>query len=253
MRVRFSFFSLCFLWASLWAVSAPVEEAAVGVDFSIVRVDAETKGDAEMEAYLIPYRAGVEAFAAEVIGYAAEPLSRRRPECGLSNLVADSLRVVGAKEFGEEIDFAVTNFGGLRRNMPEGELTMGLLTELSPFQNYLTYLEVDGELALELARQISGGGASAISGMQVAYNSDQKLVEARIGGELIDPKRRYKMVSIDYLVSTWEELFREEWIIEQRVSANLIQRDAIVLHLSALTEQGVKIFDAGEDRVTLID
>ncbi|MBD5781486.1 5'-nucleotidase C-terminal domain-containing protein [Pelagicoccus sp. NFK12] len=238
------------LWGvvlSLYSWAEPVAE----LEFSAVRVDGSVRDDEGLAAYLAPYREGVEAFAAEVIGYAAEPLSRSRPECGLSNLVADSLRVVGAKEFGAEVDLSVTNFGGLRRDLPQGELTMGLITELSPFENYLTYLEVDGAFVQELARQAAGG--VAVSGIKVTLDSEGRVLEALVNGEPIDARRRYRVVTIDYLVATYGALFREEWILEKRVSKNLIQRDAIVLHLSALAERGVRIFDAGEGRVRVVE
>ncbi|MDQ8204138.1 5'-nucleotidase [Pelagicoccus sp. SDUM812003] len=239
--------------AALTSASAADTTQGSEVIFEALPVSSDLPADAEMADYLRPFREGVEAFAAEVIGVAAEPLTRTRPECGLSNLVADSLRFVGETEFEAPVDLAVTNFGGLRRDLPEGPLTMGLIMELSPFENYLTYLEVKGELVEELARQIAGSGGVAVSGIRVAINSDQEVVEARINGELIDPRKTYRMVSIDYLVSTWDRLFKPEWIIEKDVSTNLVQRDAIVLHLSQLTRNGIEIRDAGEGRVFFVE
>lgn len=237
------------LWLGHGVVHAQAEPQ-LDVGFAVERVDGELMEDEGLAAYLAPYRAGVEAFAAEVIGHAAEPLSRRRPECGLSNMVADSLRVVGAKEFEAEVDLSVTNFGGLRRDLPEGPLTMGLITELSPFENYLTYLVVESEFVEELARQAAGG--VALSGIQVKLDSDGKVLEAFVNGALIQPDKLYRVVSIDYLVSTYDSLFREEWIVEKRVSNKLVQRDAIVLHLSELDNAGIKVFDAGEGRVEVV-
>lgn len=233
-------------WLGLLAAAEPEVEVA----FEAVRIDRTVAADGELEAYLAPYRAGVEAFASEVIGYAAEPLSRSRPECGLSNLVADSLRAVGAKEFEEEVDLAVTNFGGLRRDLPQGPLTMGLIAELSPFENYLTYLVVEGEFVMELARQATRG--VALSGISVKLDAEGNVLEARVGGEPVEAGKRYRVVSIDYLVSTYDSLFREEWIVEKRVSKNLVQRDAIVLRLSELNAQGVQIYDAGAGRVEVV-
>ncbi|WP_309023455.1 5'-nucleotidase C-terminal domain-containing protein [Pelagicoccus sp. SDUM812002] len=232
--------------AQVAAWTEPVAE----VEFSAIRVDQEVDGDAEMVAYLAPYHEGVEAYASEVIGYAAEPLSRRRPECGLSNLVADSLRVVGAKEFEVEVDLAVTNFGGLRRDLPAGPLTMGLISELSPFENYLTYLEVKGDLVWELARQATSG--VALSGIRVKLDEHGEVFEATVGGQPVEKGKRYRVITVDYLVATYDSLFREEWILEKRVSKNLVQRDAIVLHLSQLNAEGVKISDGGEGRVEVV-
>ncbi|MBK1875710.1 5'-nucleotidase C-terminal domain-containing protein [Pelagicoccus mobilis] len=226
--------------------------AQVEAEFSVLRVDSSGPEDPGLAAYIKPYREGVEAFSAEVIGYAAEPLSRSRPECGLSNLVADSLRVVGEREFESEVDLAVTNFGGLRRNLPKGPLTMGLITELSPFDNYIVLLEVRGELVLELARNIASGSASAISGLKVVGSKSGELLSAEIGGESVVPDGTYRLVTIDYLLANWTSLFREEWIVSRKVSVNLRQREAIVLHLSELTRKGIKVYDAAEGRVRVV-
>lgn len=232
--------------------SLAVAELAVDVEFVALRVDESVEADPGLVAYLKPYREGVEAFAAEVIGVAAEPLSRSRPESGLSNLVADALRFVGEKEFEAEVDAAVTNFGGLRRNLPAGPLTMGLIAELSPFENYLVFLEVKGELLLELSRQMAEGRASAISGLTVVGKEGGELVSAKIAGRRVRAGEVYRIVSIDYLVATYESVFREEWIVSKQVSTKLVQRDAIVLHLSELSRSGVEVYDAAEGRVTIV-
>ena len=215
--------------------------------FAAEPIDAKLAADESLEAYLSPYRAEVAAFATQVVGFAAEPLSRRRPECGLSNLVADAMRIVGAREFESPVDLAVTNFGGLRRDLPEGPLTMGLVTELSPFENYLTYLEVRAECVREIARRASKG--FALSGIEVSLDAEERLLEVWVGGVPLEQGRSYRIVTIDYLVSTFKDLFRDEWILERRVSSRLVQRDAIAQRLTELQAAGEKVFDAGDGRV----
>ncbi|MEM9158072.1 MAG: 5'-nucleotidase C-terminal domain-containing protein [Verrucomicrobiota bacterium] len=247
--MKSSFFYLVFFW--VLAGENSIAQSTVEVEFLHEKVDDSINPDPGMAAFLKPFREGVEAFASEVIGIAAEPLTRRRPEGGLSNLAVDSLRAVSEREFGTAIEVGVINFGGLRRNMPEGELTMGLLTELSPFDNYLTFLEVEGELILELAKQISGGAGLAVSGMTIRFDEDGELTKALVGGEPIDLGKRYRMASIDYLVGTRDSLFKDEWIVSKIVSEDLVLKDSIVLHLSVLNERGVKIFEEGDGRVGL--
>lgn len=221
--------------------------------FEAMPIDESIELDPDMVAFLGPYREGVEAFAGEVIGYAAETLSRRRPECGLSNWAADGLKRTGEIEFDAEVEFAVSNFGGLRRDLPAGPLTRGHMLEVSPFDNYLTYLEVKGDFVVELSRQVAETGAIALSGMTVIVSSDQKVLEASVGGEMVDPSRTYKMVTIDYLVATYTDLFRPEWILEKRVLDDVIQRDAMIAMLRDLNERGLKVHDAAEGRVIFQD
>lgn len=230
------------------AVGGDAQENSTEASFSSYRISNDMPRDAALEEYLEPYRQGVEAFSRHVLGYATEPLTRSSPESGLTNLVADALLTIGREEFEVEVDFAITNYGGLRRDLPQGPLTMGLLVELSPFNNYMTLLEVDGELAIEAAKAVARGGV-AVAGMEVERDADGGLVVARIGGEPIEASRRYRMVTIDYLVATWPSLFDRDRIFSQRVSENLLQRDAIALHLGRLNDQGIRIENAGDGRV----
>ena len=240
---------LC-VWLHPVAAFADASVAA-DVTFSPYRITEDVEEDRELAQYLEPYRQGLEAFVSKVVGRAAEPLRRAEPECGLANLVADALLSVGREEFEAEIDFALTNYGGLRRDLPEGPLTMGLLMELSPFENYMVYLEVDGRLALAAAEAIAEGGV-AVAGMEVTRTAEGALVEAKIRGERIQADRRYRMVTIDYLVDTWKSLFRDEWVSEKRVSGNLVQRDAIVIHLGRLDEKGIAVRSGGDGRVMTV-
>ena len=60
----------------------------------------------------------------KVIGHSARVMSNDRdnPDLPLGNLFADVLRAYASKYFKQPMDFAVTNFGGIRVPMPEGEI-----------------------------------------------------------------------------------------------------------------------------------
>jgi hypothetical protein len=88
----------------------------------------------------------------QVIGHSAKMMMnlRTEPETPLSNLFVDALRERGAKEFKVPMDFAITNFGGIRVPMPEGAITVEDIESMFPFRNYLCYAAVKGENLLKL-------------------------------------------------------------------------------------------------------
>lgn len=230
---------------SLARESRPSPSAVFGAE----RVDAAEAPDASMEAYLAPFREGVEAYSREVIGMAAEFLSpRTKPENGVSNLVADALRVMGAETFGEPVDIAMSNFGGLRRNLDAGPITVGLITELSPFENFLVLLEMEGRQVLELARGIAERGGRPLSGMELVIGPHNELRRARVGGQPIEPDRIYKVVTIDYLYNVETATFPRDRILSMTMSG-LRQRDAIIEYMKRLHERGVALRNAGDGRV----
>ena len=97
-----------------------------------------------------------------------------RTECDLpiGNLVADALRAKAADYFQVPVEFALTNYGGIRIPMPEGAVTLDDIESMFPFKN----------------------------GCRVKVKAHE-LVEAEVDGAPIDPKRLYNVATIDFLLS----------------------------------------------------
>lgn len=132
----------------------------------------------------------------------------RAQESGFGNLVADALReTTGA-------DVALMNGGGIRglKDYPAGTaLTRrDIATEL-PFANKVVVLELTGAsllAALEngFSRIGAGGGTGRfpqISGSTVVVDpsrpAGERVVEATVGGEPLDPTRTYRLATNDFL------------------------------------------------------
>ena len=67
----------------------------------------------------------------EVIGYSAEALSKDYPESGLSNWTVDTIMEKVAELSGKKVDVGFANFGGIRVDMPKGDILLDdILSEL---------------------------------------------------------------------------------------------------------------------------
>ena len=51
--------------------------------------------------------------------------------------VADALRAKAADYFQMPVEFALTNYGGIRIPMPEGAVTLDDIESMFPFKNYM--------------------------------------------------------------------------------------------------------------------
>jgi 2',3'-cyclic-nucleotide 2'-phosphodiesterase (5'-nucleotidase family) len=89
---------------------------------------------------------------------------RGNPESTLGNLFTDALLEVS------EADVVIHNVaGGLRQDLPAGELTFGDVYKLSPFENRLVILSLSGaELRQIIAEQVHRRLRIGFSGMRVA-------------------------------------------------------------------------------------
>jgi 2',3'-cyclic-nucleotide 2'-phosphodiesterase (5'-nucleotidase family) len=100
---------------------------------------------------------------------------------------------------------SVTNGGGLRADLPAGELTYGQLFEAIPFDNRFAIVELSGgDLRQLLTGNLQrGGGILSWGGLTAkARCSAGKLeVQVRVAGKPLDDKARYKLVTSDFLAS----------------------------------------------------
>lgn len=103
-------------------------------------------------------------------------------------------------------DIAIQNGGGLRRDIPAGDITMGIMYEVMPFDNTLFTIELTGEqvrAALEHGIMSEGFKPGQFSGVTVKYDSSkakgERIVEVRLlDGSLLDDSKTYKVVTNDF-------------------------------------------------------
>lgn len=156
-------------------------------------------GDKETAAILSKYKSGLDSLMSPVIGHAANDLSPYRPESPMSNLMADLLFRSCEKFTGKKADIAVMNMGGIRNSFTKGPITYGNIFEVSPFDNTLCVMEMDGRVILDLFRQIAAVHGEGLSGANLVITKDGQLVSAEIGGKSVDPNKVYTVSTLDYL------------------------------------------------------
>lgn len=149
-------FSSCHSGYSLASVEGSRIEVTAALD---------ANPDSAAIAVLAPYQKTVDSIMSPVIGQSARFMDRFRPESELSNLVADILRYSASAYIGRMADVGVTNMGGLRTALPEGDITYGNIYEITPFENTLCIVTMNGVLLRELFENIAavhGEGLSAL-------------------------------------------------------------------------------------------
>ena len=162
--------------------------------------------DSRAAAFLEPYKQKVDSVMGPVLGTVAHDMAADRPESDLSNLLPDIL-VYMAKDYGETPDFGVYNIGGIRAALSKGQVTYGDVLDVAPFENKICFLTLTGEDVLELFGQIAKRGGEGVShGVELVITADGKLRSARLNGQQIDPQRKYRITTIDYLAQGNDQL-----------------------------------------------
>ena len=192
----------------------------------------ETAPSSNTQAIVDEAVANFEQGTNEVMFYNKELLNGTREfvrtqETNLGNMIADSLYHYGKSAFSSPSDFAVTNGGGIRADLPaDQDITLGDIITVLPFGNIIAQIDVPGSdvlamfehaLSAELTTDKNGEQVLGANGaflqvsdsIKVYYDINkpigERVEEIRIlnpetnNYELLDENRTYKVATNDFL------------------------------------------------------
>jgi len=171
----------------------------------------------------------VRPIVSRVLGQAARPLGR----AALANLVTDAMRTA------VHADVAITNPGGLRRNLEAGPITVGDVFELMPFENALVTVRLRG--AALVAVVASRPEKVLVSGLRGRWDPErpeaERLVLEHADGGSVRADSTYLVVTNNFLAFGGDGFVGFEDGAEFTVTPMLV-RDAIEGAIEAATRAG---------------
>ncbi|MBQ9185344.1 MAG: 5'-nucleotidase C-terminal domain-containing protein [Bacteroidales bacterium] len=141
-----------------------------------------------------------------VIGYSPREMKKEKPESALSDWFIDELMRYTEQKSGKKVDIGITNFGGIRVDMPVGDVLKDDIVSMFPFKNNLCYLELAGTEVRALLEQFAATGWQVVGGARCVVK-DGKLVSAEIDGKPLDDKRIYGVCTISFLLNGGDDIF----------------------------------------------
>lgn len=159
----------------------------------------DRKLDEKLVDVIAPYRKGVDELMGKVIGKSARELPNDQP--GLLNFVSDFVEVRGSQLVGGSVDLALMNVGSLRRGLPKGDITQGMIISMQPFTNKVLVMDLLGKDLLEAMDVFASRDGDGVSqSMRVTYDPEiDKAVDVIVDGKPVDPNKIYRVATIDYL------------------------------------------------------
>ena len=215
----------------------------------------DTPTDAATTAWFQPYKAHVDSMMNPVVGRVGCYLYADRPESSLSNLLTDIL-MWAANDYQEKPDFAVYNIGGMRAALAEGEVTIGDVLEVAPFENKICFVTLTGVKVKELFAQIAEQSGEGVShGVQLAITKDGKLKSALLHGKEIDENASYRIATIDYVAQGNDRMtaFKSATDINQPTAEENNVRYVIMNYLREMSKQGIIVTAQKEGRITITE
>jgi 5'-nucleotidase/UDP-sugar diphosphatase len=216
------------------------EEKEVDGEEKFVYTHKEFPEDEELLSKLQPYANQVEKELSKVIGEATATFSNemvRKQETALGDMVADSMEWYTQKN---DVDFAIQNGGGIRTDLPEGEIEKGTIYEVLPFDNSVMVLTMKGEDVQKLFDYIAtiprGEGAfpQVSDSVEFTINYNEKTCEnVRINGEPIDPDATYKVATNSYMAAGGDGYSMFKNAIKS-YDTSMFQRDVFIEYVKHL-------------------
>lgn len=214
---------------------------------SFIAVDEESPLDSALYAFVNPFKVQLEAEMGKVIGESVRQLDKSGAgETPLGNLIADFQKEYAEEFFGYPVDISIINNGGIRNVLPQGNITLGNVFEISPFDNYLFVLELSSQDIQSLAEYATKGKNLGITGMYiVAENNTVK--EVLIAGKPVQANTTYLLAVNDYLASGGDNMgFLTN--LKRKEESSILLRDILRVGISKRTARGEKIDASIEGR-----
>ena len=180
------------------------------------------------------------AYVKEVIGYSPREVdSSDRPQNEIANLIVDRIMAKTAEITGRKVDAGITNFGGIRVDLPQGNVLLDDILSMLPFENYLCYVQLKGSDLRGLYKQFAETRMQVVGGVELTIK-DHQLLDIKVGGEPLDDDKLYGLATIDFLLEGGDDVFCAKNAKELIVTKTLI-RDAVLPYMRELTAAGKAI------------
>lgn len=187
----------------------------------------------------------------EVIAYSPEAMEVTYPEGPLSNWFIGIIMDKTAALAGKKVDVGVGNFGGIRVNMPKGDVMLDDMISMFPFKNQLAYVEHKGSTIRRIIEKMAASRFQVLGGVRVVAR-DGKVVSLEIGGEPLDDDKIYGMATISFLLNGGDGLMLGCDALEiEKFDVDII--DAVLERVYADTAAGRPIVSHADGRVVILD
>ncbi|KAK0622028.1 Metallo-dependent phosphatase-like protein [Bombardia bombarda] len=196
-----------------------------------VHLTNQTAQEPELQAEINAWRIPFDEFAKEEVGFTNVVLDQttcQAKECTLGDFICDAMLDyrLNASTPENAPAFAITNAGGVRATIDQGTITRGEVITAFPFGNAVVEISITGQQIWDtfkgiFARVNVANGLTVTSGVQVSRGikiqyiasatgpgtAGGRLYSIEIGGEPIDLKKVYKVVTIDFVAGGGDNFF----------------------------------------------
>lgn len=211
-------FVLCIIGAGLTACSFGKQTF---VSSRLIPLNGQVSNSRSVDSIVTPYKTELDQQMNRVVTLAPTDFINQRPSGNLGNLVADVVLSRGKQHAGGLPVVCLINFGGLRAPISKGNVTLGDLFKVMPFDNQLVVVKMPAHAMDDIVAYLRKSGGEPIAGFSVR------------GNEVVDAngkpwgKTDFWVVTSDYLMNGGDKMVFFEKKIEVVQTGELF-RDVLI-------------------------
>lgn len=209
--------------------------------------------DSSIVNFVQPYSADIEREMHKVVAESSVELIKKKPESLLTNYLSDLIlhegQMFASRYPGRPIpDAAFLNYGSIRINLPKGQITVGKIFEMMPFENEIVLLKLKGEDLWKMAEKIAENEGDCVAGMKLTIK-DEKVETFEINNKPVNKGINYWLVTIDYVANGGDDMtmFQNR---ETMINTGIKLRDCFIEHMQNEYDAGKLISPKLDGRIT---
>lgn len=199
----------------------------------------QNKIDSASYKTILPYKKSHDEQMANVLATSTDAFIKSDVESTLGNMFCDAVlietKLLLAKDSGM-LAAAVFNKGGLRNSLPKGNITVGNIFELMPFENEVVLLKLSGDQFKTMCDMIAQKGGIPVGGLRMTMK-ENFAKDISIQGKAFDATKDYWVVTSDYLANGGDNYIFFKNARERR-AMNVLLRNMIITYCTHITAQG---------------
>lgn len=222
----------------------PVNSTASHYEFSTLPSDSLTN------VRIGHYKKELDIKMQEKIAVCDSTLTKEGMESTLANFVMRSMKFYTAGKYPELKNqiVPIVNRGGLRTNLNKGDVTVGSIYELMPFDNELVFITITGEKLSEALHSFCETGKLFNDNISF-FIENKKPMNILVNGEKLDDKNQYIIATTDYLANGGDNaVFFQQPIKTQTTGVKL--RDVIIDYCRELQKNKTPIVPYKNGRIS---
>ena len=177
------------------------------IDKKQIKIDSFYSADSKIQSFIKPYKKTVQDSLSKVLCYSLKSHSKSDSELNsaIGNMIADAVFEIASplfkKNYNINADFVLLNFGGIRSELPSGEITIETAYKIMPFENTVVLAKMKSQVIKEMINYlISEPKAHPISGMKIEISRENELKKFKIQNKPLIVNRDYFVLTSDYLL-----------------------------------------------------